>query len=224
MNNLIFMNFCEKGGLFMFWDNFYQACLRKGTKPNPLAKELQIASGSMTAWKGGKLPNGETLLKIADYLGVSVDYLLGRTEEPQVINQYNNGDMFYERFVQLCARNNEKPTTVLKKIGVSSGNLNNWKNGTSVKSDILMQLSEHFNVSVDYLLGRTDEPQKINYGVENHGDNNGAINNQVNSTNTSDGISISDGISKEMLVKFEELNFTDKVKVMSLIAELSQKE
>ena len=75
------MNFCEKGGLFMFWDNFYQACLRKGTKPNPLAKELQIASGSMTAWKGGKLPNGETLLKIADYLGVSVDYLLGRTEE-----------------------------------------------------------------------------------------------------------------------------------------------
>lgn len=66
--------------------------------------------------------------------------------------------MFYERFVQLCAGNNEKPTTVLKKIGVSSGNLNNWKNGTSVKSDILMQLSEHFNVSVDYLLGRIDEP------------------------------------------------------------------
>lgn len=66
--------------------------------------------------------------------------------------------MFYERFVQLCSENNEKPTTVLKKIGVSSGNLNNWKNGTSVKSDILMQLSEHFNVSVDYLLGRTDTP------------------------------------------------------------------
>lgn len=124
--------------------------------------------------------------------------------------------MFYERFIQLCSENKEKPTSVLKKIGVSSGNLNNWKNGTSVKSDILMQLSEHFNVSVDYLLGRTDEPQKINYGVENHGDNNGAINNQVNSTYTSDRI------SKEMLVKFEELNFTDKVKVMSLIAELSE--
>ncbi len=66
--------------------------------------------------------------------------------------------MFYERFIQLCAVNNEKPTSVLKEIGVSSGNLNNWKNGTSVKSDILMQLSEHFNISVDYLLGRTEEP------------------------------------------------------------------
>ena len=70
----------------MFWDNFYQACLNKGTKPNPLAKELQIASGSMTAWKSGKLPNGETLLKIANYLGVSVDYLLGRTDEPNTSN------------------------------------------------------------------------------------------------------------------------------------------
>lgn len=70
----------------MFWDNFYYACLQKGTKPNPLAKELQIASGSMTSWKNGKLPNGETLLKIANYLDVSVDYLLGRTDEPQTIN------------------------------------------------------------------------------------------------------------------------------------------
>lgn len=77
----------------MFWDNFYNACVQKGIKPNPLAKELQIASGSMTAWKGGKLPNGETLLKIADYLNVSVDYLLGRTNDPKSINQINTGDV-----------------------------------------------------------------------------------------------------------------------------------
>ena len=66
----------------MFWDNFYNACVQKGTKPNPLAKELNLASGSMTTWKNGKIPNGETLIKIADYLDVSVDYLLGRTETP----------------------------------------------------------------------------------------------------------------------------------------------
>lgn len=66
----------------MFWNNFYSTCIKKGIKPNTLAKELQIASGSMTAWKNGKLPNGETLLKIANYLDISVDYLLGRTDEP----------------------------------------------------------------------------------------------------------------------------------------------
>lgn len=66
----------------MFWDNFYNACVSRGIKPNPLAKELNIASGSMTSWKNGKIPNGETLLKISEYLGVSVDYLLGRVNEP----------------------------------------------------------------------------------------------------------------------------------------------
>lgn len=71
----------------MFWENFYNACLKKGIKPNPLAKELDIASGSMTTWKKGGVPNGETLLKLADYLDVSVDYLLGRTDSP---NGYYN--------------------------------------------------------------------------------------------------------------------------------------
>lgn len=97
----------------MFWDNFYSACLKKGTKPNPLAKELQIASGSMTAWKSGKLPNGETLLKIADYLNVSVDYLLGRTDNPNsnINNSYNqNGNNNFQTFggmVELSKRDAE---------------------------------------------------------------------------------------------------------------------
>lgn len=125
--------------------------------------------------------------------------------------------MFWNVFYQLCEEKNTKPNAVAKVIGVSSATCTKWKNGAIPNGETLLKLADHLGVSVDYLLGRTDEPQKINYGVENHGDNNGAINNQVNSTNTSDGI------SKEMLVKFEELNFTDKVKVMSLIAELSEK-
>ena len=76
----------------MFWDNFYNACISRGIKPNPLAKELNIASGSMTSWKNGKIPNGETLLKISEYLGVSVDYLLGRTDKPNNIQSTKQRD------------------------------------------------------------------------------------------------------------------------------------
>ncbi len=67
----------------MFWDRFYSQCLKKEIKPNPLAKELGISSGVITKWKNGGIPNGETLNKIADYLDCSVDYLLGRTDNPQ---------------------------------------------------------------------------------------------------------------------------------------------
>ena len=68
----------------MFWERFYNLCLEKGTKPNPVAKALGISSGIVTKWKTlGTLPNGDTLTKLADYLGCSVDYLLGRTEEKE---------------------------------------------------------------------------------------------------------------------------------------------
>ncbi|WP_242631599.1 hypothetical protein [Sedimentibacter sp. zth1] len=39
------------------------------------------------ALHNGSIPNGETLKGIADYLDCSVDYLLGRTDNPEVNNQ-----------------------------------------------------------------------------------------------------------------------------------------
>ena len=42
-------------------------------------------AGVITKWKTeGTLPNGETLIKIADYLDVSIDYLVGRTDKPEI--------------------------------------------------------------------------------------------------------------------------------------------
>ena len=67
----------------MFWQRFYDLCIQKGIKPNPLAQKLGISSGVISKWKNeNTLPNGENLVKIADYLGVSVDYLLGLTDIP----------------------------------------------------------------------------------------------------------------------------------------------
>lgn len=67
----------------LFWSQFYNLCIQKGTKPNPVAKALSISSGVVTKWKNeGALPNGDNLAKIADYLDCSVDYLLGRAAAP----------------------------------------------------------------------------------------------------------------------------------------------
>lgn len=69
----------------MFWNVFYKLCEENNTKPNAVAKTIGVSSATCTKWKNGTIPNGETLLKLADYLDVSVDYLLGRTEAPQTI-------------------------------------------------------------------------------------------------------------------------------------------
>ena len=52
-----------------------------------IAKATGISQGLMNEYKNGiKIPTVNNLVKIADYLGVSVDYLLGRTDNP-VINK-----------------------------------------------------------------------------------------------------------------------------------------
>lgn len=71
----------------MFWDRFYYLCKENKSKPNPVAKELGISSGIITRWKhGNTLPTGENLIKIANYFNVSIDYLVGRTDNPKINN------------------------------------------------------------------------------------------------------------------------------------------
>ena len=64
----------------MFWERFYSLCEKSNIKPNPLAKQLGISSGVLNKWKNGGIPNSNALIKIADYFSVSVDFLLGRTD------------------------------------------------------------------------------------------------------------------------------------------------
>lgn len=74
----------------MFWKIFVKLCSEHNTKPNPVAKLLNISSGAVTKWKAGAMPNDTTLYKIANYFGVTIEYLKGEEEtEATVENEYS---------------------------------------------------------------------------------------------------------------------------------------
>ncbi|CEP67835.1 Cro/C1-type helix-turn-helix domain [Moorella glycerini] len=61
---------------------------RKGLTQEDLAKKLNISRSALSLWEIGKRePNFETTTKIADFFGVSVDYLLGRTDDPRSLKE-----------------------------------------------------------------------------------------------------------------------------------------
>lgn len=60
----------------MFWNQFTKLCNERNIKPNPLGRELGFSSGVVTKWKQGSFPNTETLMKLAKYFDVSIDYLV----------------------------------------------------------------------------------------------------------------------------------------------------
>ena len=65
-----------------FWENYSNLCTKIEKSPNAVAKDLGIASGSVTAWKNGTVPHTSTLNKIAEYFGVTAGYLLGYEKSP----------------------------------------------------------------------------------------------------------------------------------------------
>ena len=48
-----------------------------------LERTLDLSNGSISKWAKSK-PNSEPLEKVADYLNVSTDYLLGSTDNPAI--------------------------------------------------------------------------------------------------------------------------------------------
>ena len=56
--------------------------MKKGLSQVKLAMELNIAQNTLSRYETGEREAGyDMLIKIADYFNVSIDYLLGRTDE-----------------------------------------------------------------------------------------------------------------------------------------------
>lgn len=65
----------------MFYQIFLKLCAQKNVKPNHVTKAIGMSNATATDWKNGRIPRDVTLQKLADYFGVSVDYLLGKEQE-----------------------------------------------------------------------------------------------------------------------------------------------
>ena len=126
-----------------------------------------------------------------------------------------NAQILKDRIKLQCELQGKSMSKMLSELelGVNAINQINEKKG--IGSFVLSNIANYLNVSTDYLLGRTDEPQTMNQVNNGNIGNNSNVN--INKSNLSD-------TDSELITEFKKLTFTDKAKVMSLIAELSQKE
>lgn len=62
-----------------FYERFVSLCDEKGIKPGRAAEDCGINRSNVTMWKNnGGTPRSNALQKLADYFGVTTDYLLGK--------------------------------------------------------------------------------------------------------------------------------------------------
>lgn len=71
----------------MFSERLKRLRMEKGVTQKELADRLHISRSTIAGYESlGKEPDGEKLCALADFFGVSVDYLLGGTDSREPIN------------------------------------------------------------------------------------------------------------------------------------------
>lgn len=108
------------------------------------------------AFQFGIIPSVRTLIKIADFAEISFDYLVGFTNSNDFIKAYTVSS-FHTRYEELRATKKVKNSQVANVMPFSRNFISEWKRNKTLPSlDYLKALADYFEVSIDYLLGRTD--------------------------------------------------------------------
>ena len=74
---------------------------------------------------------------------------------------------FYDRYLTLCKDHGLQPHSqrAAELFGVTRDTLSTWRKGGMPRSDTLILIANHFKVSVDYLICRTDDPTDYTLGT-----------------------------------------------------------
>ena len=73
--------------------------------------------------------------------------------------------MLVERIKYLSDKRGENLKTVAQKLGFSENAFYKW-NTQNPKAESIQKVADYFNVSVDYLIGRTDDIEEVDTGDE----------------------------------------------------------
>ena len=90
---LLFANIILVIGGMMIKNNIKKLRLEMGLTQKELGKNIELAESTISLYESGKRePDNATLLTLANFFDVSVDYLLGRTDKPELLAAHTADD------------------------------------------------------------------------------------------------------------------------------------
>ncbi|HEM9532901.1 TPA: helix-turn-helix transcriptional regulator [Streptococcus agalactiae] len=133
---------------------------KRGFTQQEVADKIGINRGSYSNWENGKRePTLDNIIKLANILDVTVDYLLGRSDNfsNTIVLSKNNMKSFSKRLKELRLEKNQTQRQLADELGVNRVNVTRWEKGNTEPSfSKLIELSKLLNTTPNYLLGVSD--------------------------------------------------------------------
>jgi transcriptional regulator with XRE-family HTH domain len=110
--------------MFVAFDKIKELADKQGISINVLEEKLGYGTNTLYRLKRSN-PSSKVLREIADYFGVSTDYLLGRTDNPKIANDqekffFEGKEVDVEQLASTAMRFNGKPLTDQDKKSIQS--------------------------------------------------------------------------------------------------------
>ena len=123
-----------------------------------LAKAIPLSQSTLSnALTYGIVPSTKTLVKIADFFDISINFLLGKTDIEEFYKSSSPAS-FLSRFESLCSEKEVTHYKVATDCLFDKSSISKWfSKGFLPELEIIELLCDYFNVSPDYLLGRTED-------------------------------------------------------------------
>jgi len=137
-----------------FSERLSELMLEKEIKSHELAAVIGVSTNTVNDWRRGRfqvfLSNA---LKLADFFGCSLDYLMGRTlSDTDFIPQ--PCPSFYPHFLTVLEKCGVTAYRMREESQIKGAYFNNWKKGSDPLMPTLIIAAEYLDVTLDYLVGR----------------------------------------------------------------------
>ncbi len=129
-----------------------------GYEKGELSEGADVCESVMTRMTVyGIIPTTPILVKLADFLKISMEYLLGESDD-KTINESTNPTEFYIRLEELKSERKTKYSKIAKIVNFPNSYFYDWIRRKTLPSvQFLIPISKYFQVNLDYLIGRSDE-------------------------------------------------------------------
>ena len=122
----------------MFKEIFDKLCAKKGVAPTVVCKTIGLSNAAYSCWDENSVPRKTTLIKIAEYFNVSVNYLLGKESSPTIV--LSNEEQ--ELILAYRSQGEEGKKIIRRSLGIEEPT--NQKKISDLKSELQIDVSKAF--------------------------------------------------------------------------------
>lgn len=149
----------------MFGSRITQLRKQKRLTQKEMAEKIGISRSALSLYELEKRePDFDTVKKIAAYLGVSIDYLTGNSNNSEISNREQTSDYFFfffdigqsDRLKNLMQQNGISASNLASRIDMPLADIASLLNNEGTNLELVLKIAKFFNVSMDYLLCRSD--------------------------------------------------------------------